>query len=180
MFDGDDLGAERANRRVRRGITLVPEGRRLFHEMTVAENLQVASRARRGLWTMERVLAAFPMLRPHLGQRSGDLSGGEQQAVAIGRALMTNPRLLLIDELSLGLAPIAVNRVYESLHAVIAEGTTIVLVEQDLARALRVATRVLCMLEGRVVLEGRASELSREQITAAYFGLGRATGGDAA
>ncbi|HTW85715.1 MAG TPA: ABC transporter ATP-binding protein [Candidatus Sulfotelmatobacter sp.] len=172
VFDGRDLRGERANRRVRAGITLVPEGRKLFGEMTVRENLQVAgAHARRGRWTMDTVLDAFPMLRPHLEQRSGSLSGGEQQATAIGRALMTNPRLLLIDELSLGLSPIAVDRVYESLRTVIASGTTIVLVEQDLSRTLRVATRIICLLEGRIVLEGAAAAMTREQVTQAYFGL---------
>jgi branched-chain amino acid transport system ATP-binding protein len=171
-FDGVTLASERANRRVRRGITLVPEGRRLFGEMTVEENLRVAgARGRPGAWNLETVLDAFPMLRPHLRQRSGSLSGGEQQATAIGRALMTNPRLLLIDEVSLGLSPAAVGWVYESLRTVIANGTTLVLVEQDLARTLRVATRLVCMLEGRVVLTGAAASLSREQVTEAYFGL---------
>ena len=168
VFEGRDLGAERANRRV-------PEGRRLFGEMTVEENLLVAAaRARPGRWNVEAVLDAFPMLRAHLKQRSGDLSGGEQQATAIGRALMTNPRVLLIDEVSLGLSPLAVSQVYESLQTVIASGATIVLVEQDLGRALRVATRVACMLEGRIVLEGRAAEVTREDVTEAYFGLKRA------
>jgi branched-chain amino acid transport system ATP-binding protein len=176
VFEGRDLGAERANRRVRKGITLVPEGRRLFGEMTVEENLLVAAaRARPGRWNVEAVLDAFPMLRAHLKQRSGDLSGGEQQATAIGRALMTNPRVLLIDEVSLGLSPLAVSQVYESLQSVIATGATIVLVEQDLSRTLRFATRIACMLEGRIVLEGKASEMTREEVTAAYFGL-RQTG----
>jgi branched-chain amino acid transport system ATP-binding protein len=177
LFDGTDVSAVRANRRVRMGIALVPEGRRLFAGMTVEENLMVAAEARRpGRWNLETVLAAFPMLRPLLQRRSGDLSGGQQQATAIGRALMTNPRVLLLDEVSLGLAPVTVAMVYESLHAVIAGGATIVLVEQDLTRAMRIATHVACMLEGRIVLEGKASELTREQVTAAYFGLRRPEG----
>ena len=163
-----------AHRRVAMGIALVPEGRRLFAGMTVEENLLVARASRRtGPWTLDRVLDVFPNLRPRLKAKAGSLSGGEQQATAIGRALMTNPRILLLDEVSLGLAPIAVERVYQSLAALIAEGTTILLVEQDLGRALRVATRVACMLEGRVVLEGAASSVTREQVTEAYFGLGR-------
>lgn len=177
-FDGTDLGTMRANRRVHLGIALVPEGRRLFGGMTVEENLKVAGAgARTGRWTLATVIEAFPMLKPHLKRRSGELSGGQQQAAAIGRALMTNPRVLLLDEVSLGLSPVAVSAVYESLQAVIAEGrTTIVLVEQDLARVLRLATRVACMLEGRIVLEGKASELSRDQVTEAYFGLRRGEG----
>jgi len=175
LFDGSDVSAVRANGRVGLGIALVPEGRRLFGGMTVEENLLVAGASgRAGRWTVDRVLEVFPMLRPRLKLSSGKLSGGEQQATAIGRALMTNPRVLLLDEVSLGLAPIVVDRVYDSLQAVIAAGATIVLVEQDLGRALRIATRVVCMLEGRVVLEGTAAGVTREQVTQAYFGLRRA------
>ena len=171
-FDGDDIGHVKAHQRVRRGIALVPEGRRLFPGLTVQENLRVAGQiGREGAWTIERVLNAFPLLRECLKRRGRDLSGGQQQATSIGRALMTNPRLLLLDEVSLGLSPIAVEQVYELLRTVIASGATIVLVEQDLNRALKVATRIVCMLEGRIVLEGRTSELTREQITEAYFGL---------
>jgi branched-chain amino acid transport system ATP-binding protein len=171
-FDGDDIGHVKAHQRVRRGIALVPEGRRLFPGLTVEENLRVAGEVgREGVWTVERVLDAFPLLRDCFKRRGRDLSGGQQQATSIGRALLTNPRLLLLDEVSLGLAPIAVEHVYESLRTVIASGATIVLVEQELNRALKVATRIVCMLEGRIVLEGPTSELTREQITEAYFGL---------
>lgn len=175
VFDGEDITAVPAHRRVRRGIALVPEGRRLFSELTVEENLRVAAAAGRpGFWNVDEVLEAFPLLQPLRRKRAASLSGGEQQMTAIGRALMTNPRLLLLDELSLGLAPVVVEGVYRSLGALIESGTTIVLVEQDLARAMSVATRVVCMLEGRLVLEGRAGELTREQVTDAYFGLSRA------
>jgi branched-chain amino acid transport system ATP-binding protein len=181
VYDGNDITDVRANRRVALGIALVPEGRRLFSAMTVAENLTVAgATGRPGRWNFETVLDAFPMLRPLLKKRSGDLSGGQQQATAIGRALMTNPRVLLLDEVSLGLSPVAVNTVYESLQIVIASGATIVLVEQDLSRALRIASRVACMLEGRIVLEGKAAELSRDQVTQAYFGLRRSASENAA
>jgi branched-chain amino acid transport system ATP-binding protein len=174
VFDGSDVSSARASRRVGLGITLVPEGRRLFAGMTVEENLLVgAASGRRGRWNVDTVLEAFPMLRPLVKRRAGDLSGGQQQATAIGRSLMSNPRVLLVDEVSLGLSPVAVEQVYESLQAVIASGATIVLVEQDLGRALRVATRVACMLEGRIVLEGRATEVTREEVTEAYFGLKR-------
>jgi branched-chain amino acid transport system ATP-binding protein len=181
VFDGKDVTSVSANARVHLGIALVPEGRRLFSDMTVEENLVVAgANGRKGKWTIDSVLAAFPMLKPNFKRRSGDLSGGQQQATAIGRALMTNPSVLLLDEVSLGLSPVAVNTVYESLEAVMAEGsTTIVLVEQDLSRVLRIATRIACMLEGRVVLEGKASELTREQVTEAYFGLRRSESGSA-
>ena len=164
---GEDLTRVRPHSRVAKGIALVPEGRHLFGSLTVEENLQVA--ARPGPWTAASVIEAFPILRERLRHRAATLSGGERQATAIGRALMANPRLLLLDEVSLGLAPVAVEGVYRSLRIVIESGTTVVLVEQDLTRALTVADRVACMLEGRIVLEG--AELSREQVTKAYFGL---------
>lgn len=175
LFDGTDVTSVRAYKRVGMGIALVPEGRRLFADMSVEENLLVAGRTgRKGPWTLDKVVAAFPLLERRLRAKAGNLSGGERQAAAIGRALMTNPALLLLDEVSLGLAPVAVDAVYRSLDALIKGGATILLVEQDLTRALGVANRVACMLEGRIVLEGKAGELSREQVTEAYFGLRRA------
>jgi branched-chain amino acid transport system ATP-binding protein len=172
IFDGRDVTNVPASQRTRSGIALVPEGRCIFGEMTVEENLLVAGgTGRKGPWNYTTVLEAFPMLRPIAQRKGSDLSGGQQQATAIGRALMTNPSLLLVDELSLGLAPVAVNDVYESLQVVIASGATIVLVEQDLGRVLGVSTRIACMLEGRIVLEGRTTDVPREQITEAYFGL---------
>ncbi len=177
VFNGADVTRLPAHKRSAMGIALVPEGRKLFAHMTVEENLLLARAAgRAGAWTLDAVIAAFPNLEKRRKAPAGTLSGGEQQATAIGRALMTNPDLLLLDEVSLGLSPLAVDRVYASLATLMTAGTTIVLVEQDLSRALKVAHRVICMLEGRVVLEGRASELSREQITAAYFGLARGHG----
>jgi branched-chain amino acid transport system ATP-binding protein len=171
-FDGADVTRIPAYRRVQMGIALVPEGRRLFPALTVEENLLVAAQRRRpGRWNVDTVIEAFPMLARLRDHRAATLSGGEQQAAAIGRALITNPRLLLLDEVSLGLAPLAVEDVYRSLANVIAEGATVLLVEQDLTRAVAVADRVVCMLEGRIVLEGAGSELTREQITEAYFGL---------
>jgi branched-chain amino acid transport system ATP-binding protein len=180
IFDGRDVAADSAHRRVRLGIALVPEGRHLFTGLTVEENLTLAGGAgRKGPWNLETVYDAFPLIATRRKRRAGNLSGGEQQATAIGRALMTNPRLLLLDEVSLGLAPVAVEAVYRSLEATLAGAATVVLVEQDLGRALAVADRVICLLEGRVVLEGRASELSRDQVVDAYFGLRRAQGADA-
>jgi branched-chain amino acid transport system ATP-binding protein len=175
VFDGADVTAIPAYARLRTGIALVPEGRRLFAGMTVKENLLVAGAyGRPGPWNLDTVVEAFPLLRARINSRAGNLSGGEQQATAIGRALMTNPKLLLLDEVSLGLAPIAVEAVYRSLDSLIKAGATIVLVEQDIARALGVATRVACMLEGRIILEGLAKDMTREQVTEAYFGLKRA------
>jgi len=174
LFDGADITRLAAHRRVRAGIALVPEGRRLFPGLTVEENLRVAAARRRsGGWNVDSVLEVFPLLRPRLHMPAANLSGGEQQAVAIGRALMSNPRLLLLDEVSLGLAPVVVDSVYRSLREIIGGGTTVVLVEQDLTRALGFASRVLCMLEGRVVLQGDAASLERDAVVRAYFGLRR-------
>jgi len=174
VFEGRDITAMPAHRRVKAGIALVPEGRRLFPNLSVEENLRVASASGRGgRWSVDEVFEAFPLIAPLRRKRAASLSGGEQQATAIGRALMTNPRLLLLDEVSLGLAPVVVEAVYHSISHLIEAGTTIVLVEQDLTRAMRVADRVACMLEGRIVLEGTRGALTREQVTEAYFGLRR-------
>jgi branched-chain amino acid transport system ATP-binding protein len=172
LLDDADITSMRAHRRVSLGIALVPEGRRLFPSLTVEENLRVAA-ARRGRWNVQSVLEVFPLLQPRRHMAAANLSGGEQQAVAIGRALMSNPRLLLLDEVSLGLAPIVVDSVYRSLAGIISEGTTVLFVEQDLTRALKVAGRVICMLEGRVVLAGEAASLDRDRVVSAYFGLQR-------
>ncbi len=174
-FAGADVTATRAHKRVAQGIALVPEGRRLFGAMSVEENLKVAMRVgRRGHWTLDRVMQLFPMLRARKDALAGNLSGGERQAAAIGRALLTNPRLLLLDEVSLGLAPVVVEQLYRSMTSLLDGGATLILVEQELNRALSVATRVLCMLEGKIVLDGRAKSTSRESIVEAYFGLRRA------
>ena len=173
-FNGADVTDLPSYDRVRAGLALVPEGRRLFARMTVEENLKLAGAAgRAGPWTLEAVFDAFPNLKGRRHSRAGSLSGGEQQATAIGRALMTNPDALLLDEVSLGLSPLVVDQVYKQLRQMMRSGATILLVEQDLNRALAVADRVLCMLEGRIVLEGRSGDLTREQVTDAYFGLSR-------
>jgi branched-chain amino acid transport system ATP-binding protein len=173
-YDGADLAGVPAHERVRRGIALVPEGRRLFPELTVEENLLVAGhRAGPGPWNLRTVLEAFPALGPLRGRPASRLSGGQQQATAIARALMTNPRLLLIDEVSLGLSPKAVEEVYASLAVLREHGTTVLLVEQDLARALAVAGRVICLLEGRVVLDDPTAGVTRDEVVTAYFGFAR-------
>ncbi len=172
LFRGEDVTGQPAHKRVRGGIALVPEGRRLFPAMSVQDTLRLAA-CRDGVWNFETVLEALPQLKPILKRAAGHLSGGQQQAVAIGRALMTNPALLLLDELSLGLSPVAVEGVYEALPKLQDAGTTIILVEQDLRRAMASATHVMCMLEGRAVLSGPAASLTREAVMDAYFGLNR-------
>ena len=176
LFDGADLSGVPSHRRVGKGIALVPEGRKLFVQMTVEENLLLGKTAGRpGDWSVDRVLDIFPNLKARRHARTGHLSGGEQQATAIGRALMSNPELLLLDEVSLGLSPLIVDRVYASLQGLISSGTTIILVEQDLNRALSVSDKVICMLEGRIALEGPSKSVSRDEVTKAYFGLHKAS-----
>ena len=175
LLDGEDVTAVPSHKRIARGIALVPEGRRLFSQMTVEENLLLGKSAgRKGEWTIERVFDAFPNLKPRRHAKTGHLSGGEQQATAIGRALMSNPDILLLDEVSLGLSPLVVDRVYQQLQSLLSSGTTIILVEQDLKRAMSVASRVICMLEGRIVLDRPANGVTRDDVTKAYFGLHRA------
>lgn len=169
---GIDVTRVPAHQRVREGIALTPEGRRIFPSLSVEENLLMGAYGRRpGPWNLARVLEAIPLVAEIRGKSGATLSGGEQQATAIARALMSNPRLLLLDEVSLGLAPVAVERVYAALPAITAQGTTVLVVEQDVNHALVVADRVQVLLEGRTVIEGAAGDLTREQLAAAYFGL---------
>jgi branched-chain amino acid transport system ATP-binding protein len=172
-FEGRDISSLNAHKRSSSGLALVPEGRRLFTSMTVAENLLIAQSANRnGAWNFDTVLDALPQLKEKLNAPAGTLSGGQQQAVAIGRALMTNPKILLLDEVSLGLSPLAVQFVYDSLAKLFQSKTALVLVEQDLKRAMTVADRIVCMLEGKIVAIGNAGEMSREEILGHYFGHG--------
>ena len=155
-----------------RGIALVPEGRRLFSSLSVVENLVIGGQVgRTGAWTLDTVFDLFPMLKDRRNQQSTSLSGGQQQMVAIGRALMSNPRLLLCDELSLGLAPIVVQEIYARLPMVVGEGTAVVIVEQDVMRAMAVSRRLYCLQEGHVSLEGPSASLKPDAIKAAYFGV---------
>ena len=172
-FDGSPISRLPTHRRVAAGIALTPEGRRIFGSLTVAENLQVgAYRRRPGPWDLATVYDLFPLVADRRDRLGRNLSGGEQQATAIGRSLMANPRLLLLDEVSLGLAPVTVQEIYDAIPRITERGTTVLVVEQDLGQALRVADRVLCLLEGRTVLAGAADEISREQVARAYFGVG--------
>lgn len=172
VLAGEDITSLAPEQRVRRGLSLVPEGRRLFPSLTVEENLLVGrSAGRSGEWTLERVYELFPWMTERKGQRTGQLSGGEQQSVAIGRALVSNPVVVLLDEISLGLAPVVVQRIYATLPSLLSGGTSVLLVEQDVGQALRVADRLQCLLEGRTTLTGRPGQFSAEQVEAAYFGL---------
>jgi branched-chain amino acid transport system ATP-binding protein len=171
-FDDRVIDGIDAHDRVALGIALVPEGRRIFPSLSVEENLLVGAwRKRAGAWNLGRVLDLFPILRERRARSAAVLSGGEQQALAIGRALMANPRLLLLDEVSLGLAPIVIRQLYAALPEIRASGVTLLLVEQNVDQAVAAADHVYCLLEGRVALEGRPSDLSRDRIRAAYFGI---------
>jgi len=169
--DGKDLSAMPPHRRVRLGISLVPEGRHLFSTMTLEENLKVgAYHARKGPFTIDRIYELFDWMPERRRQRAWQLSGGEQQAVSIGRALVANPRILLLDELSLGLAPIVIERIYNLVPEIVAHGVSILLVEQDVAQGVTMADRIHCLLEGRTSLTGVPTDLTSEQIDHAYFG----------
>jgi branched-chain amino acid transport system ATP-binding protein len=170
-FAGEPVGGSPASALVDLGIVLVPEGRKIFPSLSVRENLQVgAYRRRPGPWTLERVCRLFPILAERRDQPGPNLSGGEQQMLAIGRGLMANTRLLLVDEISLGLAPLVIRHLYEVLRGVRAEGTTLLMVEQDVSQVLAIADRLYCFRKGAVALEGEPARLTREQIAAAYFG----------
>jgi branched-chain amino acid transport system ATP-binding protein len=172
LFEGRPIGALGAANVLKLGIAMVPEGRRLFASLTVEENLLIGNYGRKvgGAWSLDSVYALFPALKARRAAPSQTLSGGEQQMAAIGRALMSNPRVLLCDEISLGLAPIVIRSVYDAMPRIKQNGTSIVLVEQDIAQAMKVADRVYCFQEGRVSLVGRPAELTREQVHLAYFG----------
>ena len=171
-FEGRDVTLMPSFKRVGLGIALTPEGRRIFPSLSVEENLLVGGHTRRkGPWNLASVYEAFPLVADRKDRIGIHLSGGEQQAVAIGRALMSNPSLLLLDEVSLGLAPVVVEQIYAVLPAITSAGTTVLVVEQDVNQALKVSDRVQCMLEGRTVLEGPAGSLTRDQIATAYFGI---------
>lgn len=171
-FDGKSVAGWPPSRIHKAGIAMVPEGRKLFSSLTVEENLLIgASGGRLGEWNLDKVYDLFPELVAKRGNLATALSGGQQQMVAIGRSLMSNPRLLLCDEISLGLAPKVIKNIYESLPRVKQSGATILVVEQDVSQALTVADRVHCFMEGRISLSGRPDELTRAQIAAAYFGL---------
>jgi branched-chain amino acid transport system ATP-binding protein len=174
-FFGERIDGLLPHETVPRGITLVPEGRRVFPRLTVYENLVMGSytpkmRAQKGE-TLAKMYELFPILEARRHQMANTLSGGEQQMLAIGRAMMSKPQLILCDEISLGLAPFVIKDIYKRLGQINQDGITIVLVEQDIKRSLKVANRAYIMLEGKVVLEGEPSSLAEEQVKKAYFGI---------
>ncbi|HWK67983.1 MAG TPA: ABC transporter ATP-binding protein [Rhizobiaceae bacterium] len=171
-YDGREIGALPAPDVVRLGIAMVPEGRRLFPSLSVEENLLIGKygRSGSGAWALDAIYDLFPVLKERRHNPGTALSGGQQQMVAIGRALMSNPRVLLCDEVSLGLAPVVVKDIYSAFPKIRASGASVVIIEQDIGQALKVADRVYCMMEGRVTLTGTPASLSREDIHAAYFG----------
>ena len=172
QFDGQSLARIDAADIVKLGIAMVPEGRRLFSSLSVEENLLMgAISAGKGSWDLSRVFNLFPILQEKLHMPATSLSGGQQQMVAIGRALMSNPRLLLCDELSLGLAPVVIREIYAALPSILEDGMSLLIVEQDMQLAMQMSSRVICLQEGKVSLEGRSGELTREQISKAYFGV---------
>lgn len=171
-YHGKDISALRADEVAARGLAMVPEGRQLFPSLSVRENLMIGAQVgRKGPWDLNAVYKLFPILEERKDQASTSLSGGQQQMVAIGRALMANPDLILFDEISLGLAPIIIKDIYDALPGIIGEGMSAVIVEQDITKALAVSSRVYCLQEGRVSLEGKADTVSREDISRAYFGI---------
>lgn len=171
-YRGAGIGRLRADQIARAGIALVPEGRLLFPSLSVEENLVIGGQAGRpGPWSLQRIFALFPILKERRAVPATALSGGQQQMVAIGRALMSNPDLLMMDEISLGLAPVVIKSIYEALPGIVGTGMAAVIVEQDIAKALAVSARFYCLQEGRVSLEGPSDGVTREAIAAAYFGM---------
>jgi branched-chain amino acid transport system ATP-binding protein len=170
-FKGEAIGGMRPDRIAARGLALVPEGRRLFRSLSVEENLVIGGeRGKNGPWSLASVYDLFPVLREKRKNPGTALSGGQQQMVAIGRALMANPEIILFDEISLGLAPVVIKDIYAAFPRITATGVSVILVEQDVTRALSTANRFVCMQEGKVSLSGASDAFTRAEITAAYFG----------
>lgn len=176
VYRGQEIGHLRADQVAALGIALVPEGRQLFPSLSVEENLLIGGQmnekfGRDGPWSLERIFELFPILKERRNVPSTALSGGQQQMVAIGRALMSNPDVLLMDEISLGLAPVIIKKIYDALPGIISDGMSVIIVEQDITKALSVSSRVYCIQEGRVSLEGQSQTVAREDISRAYFGV---------
>ena len=171
-WHGQNIGRMRADQIAGLGLAMVPEGRQLFSSLNVEENLIIGGRnGRKGPWSLPRIYELFPVLGERRHQASTSLSGGQQQMVAIGRALMSNPEVIMFDEISLGLAPIVIKQIYDALPGIISDGLGAIVVEQDISKALAVADKVYCLSEGRIALEGAAKTVTREEISDAYFGV---------
>jgi branched-chain amino acid transport system ATP-binding protein len=170
-FKGKPIGNLASDRLAGLGIALVPEGRRLFRSLSVEENLRIAAEhGRKGHWTLDRLYDLFPILKEKRALPALSLSGGQQQMVAIGRALLANPELILFDEISLGLAPVVINDVYAALPEIIGSGISAILVEQDIERARKASDMLVCLREGRKVLHAASDSVGKHDITTAYFG----------
>ncbi|QAX30740.1 ABC transporter ATP-binding protein [Leisingera sp. NJS204] len=169
---GRPVGGLSADQIMPLGLAMVPEGRKLFPSLSVEENLLIGTYGRKvpGYWSLEAIYDLFPILAKRRHHPGTALSGGQQQMVAIGRALMSNPKVLLCDEISLGLAPVVIRDIYAAVPKIQASGASLIVVEQDIGQAMAAADRVCCMMEGRITLEGRPEDLRREDIHAAYFG----------
>ncbi len=171
-YNGQVISGRPAYLLNRSGIVMVPEGRKIFPSLSVEENLKIGAYNKRpGIWDLPKIYELFPILKERARHGGVDMSGGQQQMLAIGRALMSNPDLILMDEISLGLAPIIVKTLYEVVEQISQAGTTVILVEQDVGRGLSAADRVYCLLEGKVSLAGRPADISQEQVSRAYFGV---------
>ena len=174
LYDGIPIGTQPADEIMSQGVAMVPEGRKIFPSLSVEENLLIGTygRKKKGHWTLATVYELFPILGERRNTPGTALSGGQQQMVAIGRALMSNPRVLLCDEISLGLAPVVIKDIYQAIPQIKTAGASLIVVEQDIAQAMAVADRVYCMMEGRITLTGTPDSLSRDDIHDAYFGAG--------
>ena len=175
MFDGKTIGDLPAFAVSKLGIAIVPEGRRLFPSLSVKENLLIGGygkkSAQAAYWDLNKIYELFPVLEERQNQLATSLSGGQQQMLAIGRALICNPKLLLCDELSLGLAPIVINDIYATIPEIKQSGISLIIVEQDISQAMQQSDQMYCLMEGKISLSGKPDEVSKEQIHAAYFGI---------
>jgi branched-chain amino acid transport system ATP-binding protein len=172
IYKGEAVSGQPPYRLTKKGIAMVPEDRKIFPSLTVEENLKIGAYSqRKGMWDLNRVYDLFPVLKERARYGGTDLSGGQQQMLAIGRALMSNPDLLLMDEISLGLAPIVVKELYSVLEYISQSGTTVILVEQDVSQGMKAASHVCCLLEGKVSLKGKPGEINLQDVSRAYFGV---------